>query len=68
MCFFDTELCERAFHLSPESIASRLSKAVERVSVVQDGVLIIASSKIVAIEEANEINDRLKRLLRKKRG
>jgi hypothetical protein len=63
ICFFDRELCGRGFHLTPEEIANRVEGAVENASVVSNGVLIIANSKILTIEESNTINDRLKKLL-----
>ena len=63
VCFFDKELCEKSFHLPPRDIADRVAGAVERANVVSNGVLIIASSKIVSIGEANAINERLRRLL-----
>jgi hypothetical protein len=63
VCYFDRELCERAFRLSPEVIAQRLVGAVEGVRVVANGVAIIASSRVLTIEEANSLGDRLKSLL-----
>jgi hypothetical protein len=63
ICFFDKELCNRSFHLTPEEIQKRVAGVVERAAVVSNGVLIIASSKIVSIEEANALNNKLKRAI-----
>lgn len=63
ICFFDKELCGRSFNSTPEDVAQHVAGAVEKASVVSNGVLIIASSKILTIEGANAVNDRLKGLL-----
>jgi len=63
VCFFDQELCSRAFQLTPNEVAARVSDNVEGVKLVSNGVLIVASSKIVSIDGANEIDRKLKSLL-----
>ncbi len=63
VCFFDKELCARSFGLTPEAIAKRVSKEVERVTVRPNGVVIIASSKILTLEEADHVNETRKALL-----
>ena len=63
VCFFDRELCDRCFRLTPEDIAKRVSEAVESVRIVSNGVLVVASSKVLTIEDANSISDTLKGLL-----
>jgi hypothetical protein len=61
--FVDRELCRRAFNRSPEEVVDTLKDRVEQVSVILDGVLIIASSKVLSLEEADEVNKKLKPLL-----
>jgi hypothetical protein len=61
--FFDRELCKRAFALRPEDIAARLTKEVERVDLVNNGVLIVVDSKILPFKEAEAIDRRLRPLL-----
>ncbi|MHB1558277.1 MAG: hypothetical protein ACYC61_12525 [Isosphaeraceae bacterium] len=61
--FFDGELCARAFHLTPEEVARRVTPAVERATVLTNGVCVLASSEVVTVDEANAINRRLKRRL-----
>ena len=56
VCFFDRELCDRAFHLTPGEIARRVDAIVEKSFILSNGVWIIANSKVVTIEEANAIN------------
>jgi hypothetical protein len=63
VCYFDKELCARAFRLAPEAVAARVSPEVERTALVSDGVLIIANSKIVTVEEAKRIDRQLKAVL-----
>jgi hypothetical protein len=63
MHFMDRELCRRAFNCSPEQVVDILKDHVEKVDIVLDGVLIIASSKVLSLEEADEVNTKLKPLL-----
>lgn len=65
--FFDRELCRRAFALEPKEIVSRLQGKAESASVECDGALIIASSQVLTMREADEINVKLKPLLTGKR-
>ncbi len=60
VAYFDRELCRRAFSLSPEDIVSRLSGKVERVEIIGDGVLIIATSAIVDRDELLAIDARIR--------
>ena len=61
--FWDQELCRRAFRLTPQQIEKRTSGNVEKVARLGDGVLIVASSQILNLEDADDINHRLKPLL-----
>jgi hypothetical protein len=63
VCFVDKELCLRGFQLTPDAVANRLATAVEQVRLVHDGVLIIATSRIVSIDESNSIDHKLRSLL-----
>lgn len=67
VCFFDRELCERAFHSTPEAIARQVAAHVEKTLITSKGVCIVATSRIVTVKEANAINKRLKTLLAKHR-
>lgn len=60
--FFDEQLCNRAFGLSPEEIQNRLKNKVEKVVLIQNGVLIIVSSEILPLEEEDKINEDLRPL------
>jgi len=62
--FFDDELCRRAFGMTAESVVSRLSNIVERADVFHGGALIIVNSTPVSIEEAAEIDGRIRPLLK----
>ncbi len=58
--YFDRELCRRAFSLAPEDITSRLSGNIERVEMIGDGVLIVATSAIVDRDELLAIDARIR--------
>lgn len=63
--FFDRELCRRAFDLTPEQIVKRLEGKVEKASMLNDGVLIIYSTKLPATrEEYEQIDREIKPLLK----
>lgn len=66
VCFFDRQLCDKGFHLTPEEIARRVAASVEKASNSSNGIHVVASSKIVSIEESNTIDMKLKNLLAKR--
>lgn len=47
VCFFDRELCNRAFGIPPAEIIDRLVGKIEHVEKIDDGVLIIATREIL---------------------
>jgi hypothetical protein len=55
--YFDRELCHRAFGLEPEEIVERLKSKVELVYVLEEGVLLIVSSKLLNREEIEPIDE-----------
>jgi len=61
--FWDGELCRRAFNLTPQQVEKKVTGRVEKVSLLCDGILIVASSKILNLKDADDINRRLKPLL-----
>ncbi|HJY76379.1 MAG TPA: hypothetical protein VKE95_07085 [Burkholderiales bacterium] len=62
--FWDRELCRRAFGLAPENIVERLQGKAEKVSQLDDGVLLVSNSKIpLPPEEYEKLNARVKPLL-----
>ncbi len=65
--YFDEELCQRAFGLSPEKIVDRLNGKVESVSLLSDGVFLVYSSQIIDKSEHEKIDKEIKSLLVKDR-
>lgn len=61
--FFSRELCQRAFHLTPENIAERLSNEVDRINLEAGGVMILASSDLLSLQRAQELSNKLKSFL-----
>jgi len=61
--YYDRELCQRAFNLSPEQIVERLDGKVESVSLLSDGVMLIYSSKLLERDELEKIDAKVKALL-----
>ena len=61
--YFDRELCQRAFNLSPEQIIERLDGKVESVSLLHDGVLLIYSSKYLERDKLEKIDSEIRPLL-----
>jgi hypothetical protein len=56
VCFFDRQLCVRAFGLQPEAIIPRLEDKVEKVELYNDGVLIVSSSRPLPLEAADQVS------------
>lgn len=61
--FFDRELCQRAFNMSAERIAEALQGQVERVETLDDGVLLIVTSKVISKLEIEHIDTRIRQLM-----
>ncbi|MGX5174224.1 hypothetical protein ACUR5C_09415 [Aliikangiella sp. IMCC44653] len=61
--YFDKELCQRSFTLSPEQIVERLDSKVEAVSLLNDGVLLIYNSKPLERSEHESIDSIIRALL-----
>jgi hypothetical protein len=61
--YFDRLLCKRAFGLRPEQVVNRLSKEVERAALINDGALIIVTSKLLNLKESDAIERRIRPLL-----
>ncbi len=61
--FFDKELCRRAFSRTPAQIVKLLRGEVESVKRFNNGVMIILSSSIMPMEEADKLATRVKKLL-----
>lgn len=61
--YFDRELCQRAFGLSPENIVDRLNGNVESVSLLNDGVLLVYSSQLLDKSEHEKVDHEIKSLL-----
>lgn len=61
--FFDDELCRRAFNLTPVEVEKRLGGHIQRVSVQDNGVLIIATTGLVDHENLDAINDHITTLI-----
>jgi len=63
ICYFDRELCRRAFGLAPEQVARKVAAVVEKASIVANGALIVASSNVLGLREIDDINQKLRPLL-----
>jgi hypothetical protein len=61
--YFDRELCHRAFGLSPKEIFERLDGKVELVQLLDDGILLIASSKLLSRQEIELIDESIRKNL-----
>jgi hypothetical protein len=61
--FFDETLCRRAFKLSPDQIAARLTGNVENVRRFPHGVYVVATSRILSVEETLELGRRIRERL-----
>jgi len=61
--YFDRLLCKRAFGLRPEQVVKRLSKGVERAALINDGALIIVTSKVPNLKESDAIERKIRPLL-----
>ncbi|MCZ2342870.1 MAG: hypothetical protein LC104_13935 [Bacteroidales bacterium] len=62
--FYDAVLCHRAFGLTPEQVADRLTGHVESTKFIHGGVKIVVSSAVLPFEEADRLTRHVTRLLR----
>lgn len=62
--FFDTQLCSRAFRLSPVDVVNKVTAICERAELLGDGVLIIGSSRVLAPAEGRRLMTTLTKTLK----
>lgn len=62
--YFGEQLCRRAFQRTPEEMIRLLSKECERVELLDGGVILVATSNVISLAEANQINARLWKVLK----
>lgn len=60
VCFFDNELCRRAFRLRPEALARRLQGSTREAKVIDGGILIIASLELLGKDNLVALDDHLR--------
>lgn len=58
--FFDSELCGRAFGLTPEQMENLLKGAVEKIVLTNDGIFIFSSLDLPDDSDLEAINQRLR--------
>jgi hypothetical protein len=61
--FWDTELCRRAFGLTPGQVVQRVGAHVESAKVFKGGALITVTSKVMPKDEIAQIDGRIRPLL-----
>lgn len=61
--YFDEILCEKALKMSPAKFVNAVEGIPERVEVFQDGVLLIASSKIMSVNACIVFDEEIRRSL-----
>lgn len=54
--FWNQSYCEKKLGLSLLEFKNKISNHVERVELFKDGIIVIASSKLLTLEESNDIN------------
>ena len=64
--YFGELLCLRAFRKSPTEMIRMLSRECEHVEPLCGGVFLVATSKVVGLDEANQINKKLWNILKAK--
>jgi len=64
--YFDRGLCQRAFNTTPEAIIEALVGKVERVEMLDDGVLIIVTSELIGRPQIEAIEPKIRPLIDKK--
>lgn len=58
--FFDELLCERAFKLKPSQVFDRLQSKVEYLKLLNGGVYLVGSSRVLSLDAANALCRELK--------
>jgi len=61
--FLETELCTKCFGLSPEEIGKRIAGTVESSIITPTGMVVVASSKVLNLDEAKDIDKQLREVL-----
>lgn len=61
--YLDRILCKRVFLLTPEEVFEKLKTQIYKVEIINDGILLIASSKPLSVTECNEFDLRIQALL-----
>jgi hypothetical protein len=61
--FFDAKYCMDALGVSLLELKNLLLEKVERVELYKDGIIIIASSKLLNSEQSNKMDENLRRLV-----
>ena len=61
--FFDEELCQRSFHRSKDEIQRLLMPEVENVELMNDGILIVVTSKIILRDQLLAMHNKIAAVL-----
>jgi hypothetical protein len=61
--FWNSEYCIDKLNISLKELNNKLNQDVEFVELYKDGIFVIASSKLLTLNESNELDTRLKGLL-----
>lgn len=61
--YFGRQLCCSAFGLPPEDMVRKLRGKVERIELVEDGVLLIVTSRVIGRKEIEEIDSKMRSAL-----
>lgn len=62
--YFDDLLCRRAFGIAPERVLARCQAEVEHVELVAGGAYLLGSSKVLSMNEARLLSERMMRAIR----
>ncbi|WP_121356802.1 hypothetical protein [Flavisolibacter nicotianae] len=65
--YYDTQYCNDALGMSPIQIKELIAGSVEKAELYRNGIIIIVSSKLLYVEQADKIDMELKSLLQKNR-
>jgi hypothetical protein len=61
--FWNSEYCNNKLKMSLTELKNKLDQDVENVELYKDGIFVIATSKLLTLNESNELDFRLKALL-----
>ncbi len=61
--FFDRELCQQAFQLTPQQVLDRLQGKIAEGRIINDGAYVLATREILDLEQTRQLNASLKPLL-----